>query len=131
MVTKKTTTTVAKSTKTAVKSVTAKDTPAKVTKKPIKKEVGKSKNTLTCAPSEKCFWVTDGKVLADIVELRDALASMSDDVFAYHVSKGKNDFADWIEQVFEDVELATSLRKTKKPQTAHHAVISRLRIYSV
>ncbi len=100
-------------------------------KKVAKKATSKTKATLVCAPGEQCFWTTDGRVLANLVELRDALASMTDDVFAYHVSKERNDFADWIEQVLEDRELAAAFRKSKKLNTAHDVVVTRLRIYSI
>ncbi len=133
MVTKKATVTgtkVAKAPAKVVKKVSQKVTSAPKKVAP-KVSTTKEKNTLMCAPGEQCFWMSDGKILADLVELRDALASMSDDVFAYHVSKNRNDFADWIENVLQDMELATALRKTKKATTAHQAVVSRLRIYSI
>lgn len=83
------------------------------------------------APSEQCFWTTDGRVLANLVELRDALKAMDEAVFAHHVTKGKNDFAEWIEHVLLDAELAASFRKSKKPNTAREVVVSRLRVYNI
>lgn len=116
------------------KKVATKAAP-KVTKAPAKKvakkATAKAKPALVCAPGEQCFWTTDGRILANLVDLRDALASMTDDVFAYHVSKERNDFADWIEQVLEDAELAATFRKSKKVNTAHDVVVTRLRIYSI
>lgn len=108
----------------------------KVSKATPKSAVKKSSTTrgkrpLTQAPCEQCFWVTDGRVLSNLIELRDALASMTDDVFMYHVTKERNDFANWIEYVLEDAELAASFRKSKKPNTARDVVVSRLRIYTI
>ncbi len=103
---------------------------SKGAKAPKKSTTAKGKQALTCAPSEQCFWITDGRVLSNLVELRDALASMTDDVFMYHVTKERNDFADWIEYVLQDAELATSFRKSKKSKTAHDVVVGRLRIYT-
>ena len=100
-------------------------------KKVAKKSSTKSKPVLVCAPSEQCFWTTDGRILSNLVELKEALATMSDDVFAYHVSKERNDFADWIEHVLDDAELAAAFRKSKKLNTAHDVVVTRLRIYSI
>lgn len=117
MPTKKTTKTDTKTTKS-------------VAKPQAKKASTKGKRELACAPGEQCFWVTDGRVLTNLVELRDALASMTDDVFMYHVTKERNDFADWIEYVLQDAELASTFRKSKKPNTAREAVVSRLRIYT-
>lgn len=104
---------------------------AKAPSKPAAKKVNvKGKKELVTAPCEQCFWVTDGRVLSNLVELRDALASMSDDVFMYHVTKERNDFADWIEHVLNDSELASVFRKSKKSNTARDVVVSRLRIYT-
>lgn len=116
------------------KKVAAKAAPkvAKTTAKNVPKKVSKkTKPTLVSAPGEQCFWTTDGRVLSNLVDLKEALASMSNDVFAYHVSKERNDFADWIEHVLEDAELATAFRKSKKLNTAHDVVVTRLRIYSI
>ncbi|QQR65032.1 hypothetical protein IPH92_00420 [Candidatus Kaiserbacteria bacterium] len=118
------------------KKVATKAAP-KVTKTPAKKVTKKAsskvkaKPELAYAPSEQCFWTTDGRVLSSLVDLKEALASMSDDVFAYHVSKGRNDFAEWIQHVLGDAELAETFRKSKKLNTAHDVVVTRLRIYSI
>jgi hypothetical protein len=100
-----------------------------VTKKSTAK--GSGKRALVCANSEQCFWTTDGKVLKNLVELRDSLAHMTDKVFAHHVTKNKNDFADWINHVLQDGELAVSLRSAKTPKTAHALVLRRLKVYAV
>ncbi len=122
----KTTTTTTKAIPKAVKTVAK-----KVEKKAPVSSVSKGKNALVCAPGEQCFWVTDGKVLSNLVDLKEALAAMSEDVFAYHVSKERNDFADWIEHVLGDAELATAFKKSKKPNTAREVVVTRLKIYSI
>lgn len=106
-------------------------TSGKTAKTVVKKASTKGKRELTQAPCEQCFWVTDGRVLSNLTDLRDALASMTDDVFMYHVTKERNDFANWIEYVLQDAELASSFRKSKKPNTARDVVVSRLRIYII
>lgn len=122
----KTTTTTTKATSKVVKA------PAKkIEKKAVGTSASKGKNALVCAPGEQCFWVSDGKVLSNLVELKEALAQMSEDVFAYHVTKERNDFAEWIEHVLGDAELASSFRKSKKPNTAREVVVTRLKIYSI
>lgn len=103
----------------------------KSAKKATKGSNKKTKKDLVHAPAEQCFWVTDGRVLSNLAELRDALDAMADDIFSYHVSKEKNDFADWVEHVLDDSELATKMRKAKKPKTAHKVVVTRLRVYSL
>ena len=86
---------------------------------------------LVCAEGEACFWTTDGHILADLKDLRDALETMSDEVFAHHVTNEKNDFADWIESVLRDEECAVKMRKAKKPNTAQKVIVSRLRVYGI
>ena len=110
---------------------TAKKSAKKAVKKSAVKSSEKSKKELVQAPANQCFWVTDGEVLSNLLELSNALDAMTDDIFGYHVNKEKNDFADWIEHVLDDAELATKVRKSKKPNTARKVIVSRLRIYSL
>ena len=63
-----------------------------------------------CAP-DKAFWTCNGTVLRNIYELVDCIRGLNDSGFRYHVNKdnNKNDFADWVQFVLEDDELALSL----------------------
>ncbi len=63
-----------------------------------------------CAP-EHCFWAQDGQILKNVPELRAALKKMSEETFWHHVNAEKNDFANWIGEVFCDAELAGKVRK--------------------
>ncbi len=100
-----------------------------VAKKSATKSVSSKKRALVCAQGEQCFWTTDGRVISNLVELRDALTGMHVDVFAHHVNKERNDFANWINDVLDDAELAKSIRTAKKPQTAHTVIVRRLKLY--
>lgn len=102
-----------------------------VAKRTSKKSTEGEKRVLVCAKKDECFWTTDGKIIANLVELRDALATMADDVFRYHVTRDRNDFAAWIEHVLQDPELASSIQSAKKPATARTLVVRRLKVYSV
>ena len=135
MPTKKTTTTrkttkkaQTKTARTAAKKKVVKRVTAK---KPKKRVATKQKPVLVCADGGSCFWVHDGPILKDLVELRDALAEMSPETFSYHANKERNDFADWIESILGDKTLATSFRKSRKPNTARTLVVKRLRYYQV
>ncbi len=86
---------------------------------------------LVCAPGEKCFWTTDGQILEDLNQLQIAFGSMDEEVFLHHVTKEKNDFADWVEYVLEDAACASDLRRTKKPKSARTVVIRHLRSYNI
>ncbi len=65
-----------------------------------------------CAP-EQCFWARDGQILKNVAELPAALEQMSAETFAHHANKEKNDFANWIEHVFNDKKLAQDVRSRK------------------
>jgi PGF-pre-PGF domain-containing protein len=64
-------------------------------------------------PESQYFYLAGGGVLKNLVELAEALNKMSDGVFRNHVSDSKNDFANWINDVWEDKTLASLIRGTK------------------
>lgn len=109
----------------------AKKAPAKkaaAAKKPTKKAI--SKKSLVYATDAESFWVVDGQILNSLVSLGEALSSMEKEVYAHHVTKEKNDFADWVEKVLADVECAMSLRSAKTPRTAKTIVVTHLKTYT-
>ena len=61
-----------------------------------------------CRP-EKVFWLRDGRTLKNITEMLNALKKMDDGLFKYHVNEQKNDFANWIKDIFKQVELAQKI----------------------
>jgi len=123
--------------KSAVKKKsTAKKSVKKTTKKAAKKSTATKSNArspkaLVCADGKECFWTTDGQILKDLIELRDALKSMDEKIFAVHVNRERNDFAEWVEQVLQDAECAAALRKSRKPRTAQTVVVRHLKFYNV
>jgi hypothetical protein len=62
---------------------------------------------------ENCFVLCDGRIIKDYLELARILETLNDDVFCYHVTNEKNDFANWINDIFKEEELATDLRLVK------------------
>lgn len=103
-----------------------------ITKPATKKSsVTQKKKELVYASPEQSFWVTNGQILTNLMELRDALSTMNDDVFMHHVTKDRNDFADWIETVLQDTEIAQALRKSKKSNTSRDVIVQKLRFYSI
>ncbi len=99
------------------------------TSKKLIKVVGKTedgtKESVNLEP-EKCFWLYDGQVLRNLEELSQALEKMSDEVFKYHANKEKNDFANWVENIFGDRKLASDLKKVKTAKTAAKKVKIRI-----
>ncbi|MFH1173809.1 MAG: hypothetical protein V1725_01610 [archaeon] len=62
------------------------------------------------APDEKCFFLCTGQVIKHYKELADELGNVDEGVFHYHVNSGKNDFANWVRDVFAEPELADALQ---------------------
>jgi hypothetical protein len=101
-------------------------------KKPAgQKNLKKAKRVLVQAQGEQCFWTHNGAIISTLIDLSNLLASMHADIFKYHVKKDKNDFADWVEFVLGDAELAKSLRSARTPKSAQTYVVRRLKIYDI
>ena len=60
--------------------------------------------------SDKWFYFVGGKTARTLEELRDSLEQISNEEFVFHVNGAKNDFANWIEGVFNQRDLARELR---------------------
>lgn len=84
------------------------------------------KKILGEAPQEKHFVVADGKKLKNILELADALETMSGEIFIHHVNDVKNDFSTWVRDVFYDHSLADDIARAKNQLEAQIAVLRRL-----
>jgi hypothetical protein len=71
--------------------------------------------------AEQYFYCTDGAVFKTIDEFVQSLKTMPESVFAYHVNQEKNDFANWMQGVFQELSLAEALRKchSKKEMIDH------------
>lgn len=90
----------------------AKETKA-LSKKSVSKPVNTKKAILKDAPEEHCFIFCNGQKVKNVKELADALEVLSDDIFNHHVTFDRNDFSNWINDIFRDEELALSLAGVK------------------
>lgn len=115
--------------KTTVKKVVKKAAPKKTAVSSTKKVT--SKKTLRIANNQQSFWVNNGQILNSLLALEAALASMSKETYAYHVAKGRNDFAQWVEYVLIDVACANDLRKAKTQTAAKAVVVKHLKTYQL
>jgi len=113
----------------STKKVTAKKASSAVTKKATPK-VEKNFKALVCASEGECFWTRDGSILQNMADLHMAFGSMDDEIFLHHANKEKNDFADWVEYVLQDLECAEDLRKAKKVEQAEKILRKHLNLYS-
>ena len=59
---------------------------------------------------EKYFVMCDGRKIKSGKELADILQLINDDMFKYHVTETKNDFSNWINDVFGEQDLAKKMR---------------------
>lgn len=63
------------------------------------------------APPDKYFYTIDGKILTNIYQLSEYLKNCSTAHFIHHASPVRNDFYNWISNVFSVSELANKIEK--------------------
>lgn len=80
--------------------------------KELLRQVKDRQEFTTSAQEEDHFYAADGRVITSLRDLRAALRVMDDEVFARHM-RPENDFAAWVEEVFEKPRLAKQLRQCK------------------
>tara|TARA_Y100000310_G_scaffold345591_1_gene467002 strand:- start:2552 stop:2926 length:375 start_codon:yes stop_codon:yes gene_type:complete len=79
--------------------------------KGIEFDITIKKKVLGEAPQEFHFVLNDGKRLKSIYDLIDSLEDMAQDTFTHHVNEMKNDFASWVEDIFDEKNLSKELKK--------------------
>jgi hypothetical protein len=77
-------------------------------------------------PMWRAFWLHMHLVAKNLKEFGEGLATISDDVFAYHVSGQKNDLAKWVQEVVGDSVLAARLSAVSSQREAAEAVRDRV-----
>jgi len=68
------------------------------------------------------FHAADGTEISSLPQLSTTLANMTDEIYARHVSDGKNDFADWVKAQGNE-DLASELRQAHDRQQAAEATM--------
>ena len=68
---------------------------------------------LAKVPDEYVFRCQDGRILRDMKELAEALATMTDETFVYHSNVEKKDFSNWVRDIIGDEKLAKDLEKVE------------------
>jgi hypothetical protein len=97
----------AKPVKSAKPSKPAK-APARAAAQPVTSRV-RVYNLTRDIPHEKYFVLANGKPVKNVAELASILDQIEDHVFHHHVTTDRNDFHNWVRDVFEDVELARKI----------------------
>lgn len=67
------------------------------------------KAKLKKAYSDKSFYLQNGELARDLLQLAEEIDAASKDVFEHHVNDERNDFAAWVEAVFKEKKLAEKL----------------------
>lgn len=78
------------------------------------------------APQEHHFVLCDGRHIKSLYELVDELETMGDSLFHQHVNAQKNDFANWIRDVFDDKLLSEDLQRVHHRVDAQRAILKHL-----
>jgi len=76
-------------------------------------------------PDQSVFWCHDGRILHGIHELKEALEMMSDETYAYHANKEKNDFSAWVMDIIGDDKLARDISRSSDRRQAFECVKAR------
>ncbi|MBI2660392.1 hypothetical protein HYX07_04480 [Candidatus Woesearchaeota archaeon] len=84
------------------------------------------KKILGEAPVEHHFVVADGRKLKNIMELADALETMTEEIFRHHANEFKNDFSNWVKDVFYDHSLAEDISRAKNRLETQITILRRL-----
>lgn len=85
-----------------------------------------SERLLASVPEEYTFKCQGGRILRNMQELAEALATMTDDTFAFHSNVERNDFSNWVRDIIEDEKLARDLKKSPDKTQASKAVQERI-----
>lgn len=59
------------------------------------------------------FVLKNGQRLSRLEELKNAMKNMNDSVFAHHVTDNRNDFSNWVKNIYGDNKLAESILQAK------------------
>lgn len=62
---------------------------------------------------DKRFFCHDGCIASNLQELANCLSHMSEQRYNHHVTAEKNDFSNWVRDVFGDTRLANELARSR------------------
>ena len=89
-------------------------------------EVVAVKKLFTEAAPHNQFFVSDGSVIKNVAELVESLEKMHEDTYKFHANEQKNDFGNWVKDVFGQHELAENLKTAESKGDAQLAVAKTL-----
>ena len=71
------------------------------------------KRALSNTKPEFYFVLNNGQKMKNLFDLVNALDKMPDDAFYHHVNEQRNDFSNWIRDIFKQKTLVNEISKTK------------------
>lgn len=77
-------------------------------------------------PQEKYFFLNDGRSLKDMFELANCLETINEEIFFHHVNDFKNDFSNWIKDVFGNKGLADEIFLIKDPKQTQLIILKHI-----
>ena len=78
------------------------------------------------APPHLYFWTKRGIAVRSLPELLTILEQMDDETFRHHVTHEKNDFSEWIKNVFHEKSLAEEVSNLSSKEGMIEAIRRRL-----
>ncbi|MBN1175853.1 hypothetical protein JXA48_04380 [Candidatus Woesearchaeota archaeon] len=90
-------------------------TAKKATKKAASKRIRK-KEVFERIPEENFFVLADGRRVDHYVTLAHLLEEMEEDIVRHHVNELRHDFANWIQGVFSEEDLAKKIAVVHDPE---------------
>jgi len=81
---------------------------------------------LSDTSGDKCFFCHDGCIAKSLHELAECLAYITEEAYYHHVTPLKNDFSNWVRDVFGDDKLANDLTRCANHDEAAKAVRDRI-----
>lgn len=78
-------------------------------------------------PAEKRFYASDGSVYASLRDLAKGLRAMHPGTYSYHANGQRNDFHNWIRDVFGDKKLAQDVLAARNQHHMARLVEARLK----
>ena len=80
--------------------------------KPVKKSFKITTSKENNIKPKHHFILKGGHIIKNMKELKEAIKFMDKDTFRYHVTKNKNDFAEWVKNIIKDKELSDRMKKS-------------------
>jgi len=87
----------------------------------------KVKKLLSDCKEEHKFWCNNGEVYNNLAELANGLKKINPETFSHHVNTERNDFHNWVRDVFQDHKLAGDLKIAKNNKWMASKVEQRLK----